>query len=64
MNESPSGSTSYGQDKVKFDDLVAGIKEDYKVNGKRSLDTVLHCVKHLERYFGFDKAMDDRAIQG
>jgi len=58
IKEIASGDYKPGQEKIKFDDLVAGIKEDYKLKGKRSLDTVLYCVKHLERYFGFDKAVD------
>jgi len=58
IKEIASGDYKPGQEKIRFDDLVAGIKEDYKLEGKRSLDTVLSCVKHLELYFRFDKAMD------
>ena len=58
IKEIASGDYKPGQEKIKFDNLVSGIKEDYKLKGKRSLDTVLYCVQHLERYFGFDKAMD------
>jgi len=58
IKETASGDYIPGQEKIKFDDLVASIKEDYKLKERRSLDSVLYCVKHLERYFGFDKAMD------
>jgi len=58
LRETASGDHIPGQEKIKFDDLVDGIKEDYRVNAKKSLRTVLDCVKHLRQYFGFDKAMD------
>jgi len=39
-------------DKVKFDDVVALLINDYKINGKRSLDRVEHGLKHLMPFFG------------
>src|SRR5262249_30010820 len=38
--------------------LVNDLVNDYKVNNRRSLDTVGFHVKRLQQFFGFDRAVD------
>lgn len=52
------------EDKLTFDDLAAGIENDYKVNGKRTLADLSYRIAHLKVSFGLDRAIDittDRA---
>lgn len=42
--------------KTTFNDLVTMIRNDYKLNGRKSSDRVDLAVKQLRSFFGFDKA--------
>jgi integrase len=46
------------EEKLTFDQIKQDLTTDYKVQGNRSLSTMLYCVKHLEKFFGFDRAID------
>lgn len=46
------------EERVTFDDLVTDLKNDYRVNGKRSLKTVEYYLLHLRRFFGLNRAID------
>ena len=59
-----SGKVLPREDKLTFDDLAAGIENDYKVNGKRTLADLSYRIAHLRESFGLDRAIDlttDRA---
>ena len=45
-------------EKVTFDDLAQGIRDDYKVNGRRSVKSLEGSLKRLEKFFGMDRALD------
>jgi len=47
-----------GADKVTFEELIAGVENDYKANGRKSLDKVGFRSKHLARSFAGRKARD------
>ncbi len=52
-------------EKTTFDDLVTMLLNDYRANGRRSLDRVEDAVAHLRASFGLDRALDisaDRII--
>ncbi len=38
-------------DRVRFEELAEDLKNDYKINGKRSLDRVERSIDHLKTYF-------------
>jgi len=44
------------EERVTFEKLVEDLKNDYKVNGKRSLDNVELSIRHLLGFFAGDKA--------
>jgi integrase len=44
------------EERVTFEQLVEDLKNDYKVNGKRSLDNVELSIRHLKEFFAGDKA--------
>jgi hypothetical protein len=44
------------EERVTFEKLVEDLKNDYKVNGKRSLDNVELSIRHLSGFFAGDKA--------
>src|SRR5215475_14358224 len=46
------------EDRLTFDALVADLENDYKVNNRRSLETVRFHLARLQRFFGFDRAVD------
>jgi integrase len=46
------------EEKVTFDDLSGGIKQDYEINGKRSMRSVTTSLKHLESSFSMLRAVD------
>jgi integrase len=46
------------QKRLDLDDLERKILGDYELNGKRSADTVEHCLKHVREYFKYDKLID------
>ena len=58
VGEVSSGRFIAEEDRIKFDDLVKDLKNDYQVNGKRSLKTVEYYLPHMRRYFGMDRAID------
>lgn len=46
------------EEKVTFDDLARGIKQDYQINDKRSTRSITLSIKHLERNFAMLRAVD------
>jgi len=44
------------EERVTFEKLVEDLKNDYKVNGKRSLDNVELSIRHLSEFFAGDKS--------
>jgi hypothetical protein len=44
--------------KVKLEDLASDLLNDYRVNGKRSLDRAERSIKHLGGFFGGERAVD------
>ena len=44
------------EERVSFEQLTDDLKNDYRVNGKRSLDSVELSISHLEKVFSGDKA--------
>lgn len=44
------------EEKVAFEALVDDLRNDYKVNGKRSLDSIELSIRHLSDFFAGDKA--------
>jgi integrase len=44
------------EERVTFEHMVEDLKNDYKVNGKRSLDSVELSIRHLSEIFAGDKA--------
>jgi hypothetical protein len=53
-----SGKVLPREDKLTFDDLAAGIENDYKVNGKRTLADLSYRIAHLRQSFEMDRAID------
>ena len=45
-------------ERVKFEDLAQDFVNDYRINGKRSLDKAERSVRHLQRFFGGIRAVD------
>ncbi len=45
-------------EKVRFDELAEDLINDYRVNGKKSLDRAERSVKHLKKYFEGVRAID------
>src|SRR5713101_124165 len=46
------------RDRTTFDDLAQMVVDDYKANGKRSLDRIEDAIDHLRVRFGGMKAVD------
>lgn len=46
------------EDRLRFDDLVKDLVNDYQVNDRRSLSTALNHVRHLRTCFGMDRVVD------
>ena len=46
------------EEKVTFDEMAQDLCSDYKVNGRKSLDTVQYVLSHLEESFTGDSALD------
>jgi integrase len=46
------------QDRLTFDDLAQALLEDYQINGRRSLRSARLSIRHLRKFFGFDRAVD------
>jgi hypothetical protein len=45
-------------ERVKFEDLAEDFVNDYRINGKRSLDKAQRSVRHLQGFFGGMRAVD------
>jgi site-specific recombinase XerD len=45
-------------ERVRFEELVQDFLNDYRINGKRSLDKAERSVRHLQRFFGAMRAVD------
>jgi integrase len=45
-------------ERVKFEDLANDFVNDYRINGKRSLDKAQRSVRHLQSFFGGMRAVD------
>jgi hypothetical protein len=45
-------------ERVKFEDLAHNFVNDYRINGKRSLDKAERNVRHLQHFFGGIRAGD------
>jgi len=45
-------------ERVRFEDLAQDFVNDYRINGKRSLDKAERSVRHLQRVFGGQRAVD------
>jgi integrase len=45
-------------ERVKFEDLAKDFVNDYRINGKRSLDKAQRSVRHLQSFFGGMRAVD------
>jgi integrase len=58
LGEMHSGAFIPDEDRLTFDELVEGLKNDYRVNRRRSLKTVEFYIPHLRSFFGFDRAID------
>ena len=59
LAETQTGRFVADEEKVTFENLVAGLTTDYKLNGRKSLKSAaLNNIKHLRGFFGFDRAVD------
>jgi hypothetical protein len=57
IGQRAEGKLVIGSDKVTFDHLAEGLFNDYKANGRRSLDVARRRInKHLRPFFGQKKA--------
>jgi len=45
-------------ERTTFEDLAAMLADDYRLNGRKSLDRALLAVKHLRSFFGRSRAVD------
>lgn len=46
------------QERVTFDDLAQALLSDYQINGRRSARSARLSISHLQKFFGFDHAVD------
>jgi site-specific recombinase XerD len=46
------------EEKITFDMMAKDLLTDYRVNGKRSVESAELSVKHLRRFFALDRALD------
>src|SRR4029077_16772111 len=51
VNELSAGRKKVKEDKIRYEDLVKQLKLDYKVNKKRSIDSLGFYLKHLDQHF-------------
>src|SRR5215831_14862168 len=58
LGEIGTGKFIFDEDRLTFDELVEGLKTDYRVNGRRSIKTIEFYIPHLRGFFGFDRAID------
>ena len=52
-----------GVDKVTFGTLIAGVENEYKVTGHKTLDKVRYRAKHLAKHFGSCRATDIPVVE-
>src|SRR5262249_46223445 len=60
VNELSAGRKTVKEDKIRYEDLVKQLKLDYKVNKKRSMDSLGFYLKHLDQHFKGFKAIEIR----
>jgi integrase len=60
VNELSAGRKTVKEDKIRYEDLVKQLKLDYKVNKKRSIDSLGFYLKHLDQHFKGFKAVEIR----
>lgn len=58
LGEINAGRFTPDEDRLTFEDTVKDLVNDYQVNGRRSLKTVLYYIPHLRGFFGLDRAID------
>lgn len=58
LAELNAGRFIVNEDRLSLEDMVKDLVNDYEVNGKRSLASVKFYLKHLEKFFGMDRAVD------
>src|SRR6059036_3978392 len=58
LGEINGGRFTPDEDKLTFEDMVKDLVNDYQVNSRRSLKTVLYYIPHLRGFFGLDRAID------
>jgi len=58
LTEIHSGRFIPDEEKLTFEEMVKDLENDYHVNSRRSLSTVLNHVRHLREFFGLDRAID------
>ena len=46
------------EEKLTYQQIRQDLITDYKVQGNRSLSTMLYCLKHVDGFFGFHRAID------
>lgn len=46
------------EERVSFEDLMGIVETDYTMNGRKSLDSLRHSMKHLKGFFGTSRALD------
>ncbi len=46
------------EEKLSYRQIKQDLITDYKVQGNRSLSTMVYCLKHVDDFFGFDRAID------
>ncbi len=53
-----AGNFIVSEDRLTFDEMVSALLDDYRVNERRSIETVRYYLVHLKAFFGFDRAID------
>jgi len=61
VNELSAGRKAVKEDTIRYEDLVKQLKLDYKVNKKRSIDSLGFYLKHLDDFFKGFKAVEIRS---
>jgi integrase len=58
VQELGRGVVGIREERVTFEQLTEDLKNDYRINGKRSLDSVELSISHLAGFFGNDRAVN------
>ncbi len=58
LGEINAGRFIPNEDRLTFEEMVKDLINDFQVNGRRSLSTVLFHIQHLKVFFGLDRAID------